>query len=212
MTFRGFPEQALVFYEGLEADNSKAYWTDHKQVYDDCVAGPLRALLDELGPEFGEAKVFRPYRDVRFSKDKSPYKTTAAAAVTEAGGGALYLQLSAEGLMVGGGYYDTTTAQARRLRAAIADDRTGPQLMAVLEGLQGYEPFGEPLKRLPKEYDEDHPRAAWLRQRSLALGRSWAPAAWLHKAACKDRVAEAWRALQPLNEWLGRCVGPATRD
>ena len=70
MSFDGFPDEALVFYEGLEADNSKAYWTDHKAVYDGCVAAPMKALLEEL-TSFGEAKLFRPYRDVRFSKDKS---------------------------------------------------------------------------------------------------------------------------------------------
>jgi uncharacterized protein (DUF2461 family) len=77
----GFPEEALVFYEGLEADNTKAYWTDHKAVYERAVREPLDALLAELAPEFGTAKVFRPYRDVRFSKDKTPYKTAAAAVV-----------------------------------------------------------------------------------------------------------------------------------
>lgn len=70
MTFTGFPEQALVFYEGLRADNSKAYWTDHKGVYDSCVKAPMEALIASLEGGFGRAKFFRPYRDVRFSKDK----------------------------------------------------------------------------------------------------------------------------------------------
>jgi uncharacterized protein (DUF2461 family) len=68
--FAGFPEEALVFYEGLRADNTKAYWTDHKSLYDAAVRAPMQALLDELEPEFGRAKLFRPYRDVRFAKDK----------------------------------------------------------------------------------------------------------------------------------------------
>ena len=76
--FDGFPERALIFYEGLEADNSKPYWTDHKAVYEECVQAPMLALLAELEPEFGAAKFFRPYRDVRFAKDKTPYKTNAA--------------------------------------------------------------------------------------------------------------------------------------
>lgn len=73
--FTGFPVAALDFYEDLEADNSKAFWAAHKAVYDDCVRGPMRALLGELEDEFGEGKMFRPYRDVRFSRDKIPYKT-----------------------------------------------------------------------------------------------------------------------------------------
>ncbi len=75
MAFSGWAEEALDFYEGLEADNTKTYWTRQKAVYEDKVLRPMMELLDELGPEFGESKIFRPYRDVRFSKDKTPYKT-----------------------------------------------------------------------------------------------------------------------------------------
>ena len=73
--FRGWPAEALEFYEGLEADNSKAYWTAHKDVYETVVLSPMKAIAAELAPEFGDGKVFRPNRDVRFSTDKSPYKT-----------------------------------------------------------------------------------------------------------------------------------------
>jgi uncharacterized protein (DUF2461 family) len=76
MEFTGFRDEAFAFYDGLRADNSKTYWTAHKHVYDECVRGPMQALLDSLAPAFGgEATLFRPYRDVRFSADKSPYKT-----------------------------------------------------------------------------------------------------------------------------------------
>ena len=108
MAFAGFPEQALDFYDGLEADNSKAYWTDHKAVYDDCVAGPLKALLTELEPTFGVAKVFRPFRDVRFSKDKTPYKTRQYAVVHSNNQG-LYVGIDAHGLHLGGGMFHTTS-------------------------------------------------------------------------------------------------------
>jgi uncharacterized protein (DUF2461 family) len=72
MVFAGLPEEALLFYEGLQADNTKAYWSDHRATYDACVKAPMEALLAELEPEFGPAKFFRPYRDVRFSKDNTP--------------------------------------------------------------------------------------------------------------------------------------------
>ena len=71
MAFEGWPAEALEFYEGLQADNSRTYWTRHKPVYDQQVLGPMADLVAELAPEFGDAKIFRPYRDVRFSKDKS---------------------------------------------------------------------------------------------------------------------------------------------
>src|SRR4029077_17642390 len=75
MAFQGWPEAALDFYDGLEEDNSKAYWTAHKAIYDEAVRGPMTDLTEELGKDFGETKIFRPNRDIRFSADKSPYKT-----------------------------------------------------------------------------------------------------------------------------------------
>src|SRR6187401_2496103 len=101
MPFRGWPVEALEFYEGLEVDNTKTYWTENKAVYEGQVRAPMEALLVELAPEFGEGRIFRPYRDVRFSADKSPYKTNLGAHL--AGGG--YLQLSADGLAAGLGTY-----------------------------------------------------------------------------------------------------------
>jgi len=120
MAFSGWGDEALEFYEGLAADNSKTYWTRQKSVYEDKVLRPMTELLDELGPEFGESKIFRPYRDIRFSKDKTPYKTHLGAML---GGG--YIQLSAEGLAAGDGMYGMASDQVGRYREAVAGDRTG---------------------------------------------------------------------------------------
>jgi uncharacterized protein (TIGR02453 family) len=210
--FPGFPEEALVFYEGLCADNTKAYWSDHKHVYERAVKAPMEALLADLEPEFGQAKFFRPYRDVRFAKDKTPYKEHAGAVVINSQDGALYVQLSAEGLYVGGGYWHTQTDQAQRLRAAIADERTGAQLQAILDRLEGWQVIGERLKRLPKPYEPDHPRAELLHAKSLAAGRAFEPAEWLHEPECGLRVAQAWREVTPLKEWLMQHVGPTRRE
>jgi uncharacterized protein (TIGR02453 family) len=209
--FQGFPEPALDFYEGLVADNSKAYWADHKHVYDTAVRAPLQALLDELGPEFGEAKLFRPYRDVRFTKDKTPYKTAAAAAIGDDVQGGLYVQLSAEGLMVAGGAHGLATDQARRLRAAVAEDRPGRRLVAVLEDLRGagFSVEGERLKRLPKDVEPDHPRADLLTLKTLFAVQAHEPGEWLHTSLARDVVAQAWRRLVPLNDWLREHVGPS---
>ena len=209
MSFDGFPEQALIFYEGLAADNTKAYWSDHKATYDTCVAAPMQALLAELEPEFGPAKLFRPYRDVRFAKDKTPYKTQAAAVVRGDGEDSLYLALSADGLFLGGGYHHLATDQARRLRAAIADELTGPPLATELDALRaaGWEVGGEQLARIPKPWDDGHPRAGLLRHKSLTASRAHPPAAWLHTPAPLARVAEGWRQLGPLNDWLRQRVG-----
>lgn len=216
MTFRGFPDEAFVFYEGLMADNTKAYWTDHKPTYDTCVKAPMEALLAKLEPEFGPATFFRPYRDVRFAKDKTPYKEHAAAVVKDdpSGKAALYVQLDADGLYIGSGYFHTATDQAQRLRAAIANDRTGAQLVTILATLTGisWEVFGERLKRLPKEYDASHPRADLLHHKSLVAGKRLQPAAWMRTPKCADRIAAMWRELLPLGEWLKVNVGASTME
>jgi uncharacterized protein (DUF2461 family) len=79
--FRGWPAEALEFCEGLEAGNSKGYWTARKDVYETVVLSAMKAILAELAPEFGDGKVFRPDRDVRFSAGKSPYKTHIGAII-----------------------------------------------------------------------------------------------------------------------------------
>lgn len=210
MEFAGFPDRALLFYEGLEADNSKPYWTDNKAAYDECVKGPMEALLRDLEPRFGAAKFFRPYRDVRFSNDKTPYKTHAAAAVEGPdGSGALYLQFGADGLFLAGGYYMIAKDQVDLLRAAVADDRTGPQVERVLDALrrQSFEVSGPELVRVPPAYAKDHPRAELLRHKSLTAHRHLEPGAWLHTPQCRERVIDSWQALAPLGDWLERNVG-----
>lgn len=210
--FEGFPEEAFELYEGLEADNSKAYWEAHREVYERAVRAPVLALLAELEPEVGRGKLFRPNRDVRFSADKSPYKTHAGAVVQDddAGDGALYLQVSADGLLLAGGYWRTTKDQVARYREAVAHDGTGPALVRVLRALErdGWEVGGEQLVRVPKPWLPDHPRADLLRRKSLTASLAPEPGEWLSTRECLDVVREGFRALAPLNRWLRRHVGP----
>jgi uncharacterized protein (TIGR02453 family) len=207
MAFRGWPAEALEFYEGLEADNSKTYWTAHKAVYDEKVHAPMVALLAELEPEFGAAKLFRPYRDVRFSADKSPYKTSIAASLERGG----YLQLTASGLSAGSGMYQLAPDQLARYRQAVADDGTGTALTALVATVEGkgIEVTGghDNLKTTPKGYPKDHPRAELLRYKGLIAWRSWPVAAWLGTAAAKRRIVDFLHAAQPLRDWLATNVG-----
>ena len=209
MAFRGWKPQAIEFYEGLEADNSKTYWQAHKADYDALVLRPMEELLDELAPEFGEGRIFRPYRDVRFSADKSPYKTNIAAGI----GGVGYLQFSADGLMAGSGYWMMAADQLERYRAAVAGDRTGAALDKITAaarkaGLQVT--AHESLKSAPRGYPKDHPRIELLRLKGLITWREWPPAAWLGTAKAKDRVVDFLRASAPLRTWLDDHVGEST--
>jgi uncharacterized protein (TIGR02453 family) len=203
--FTGFGDGAVEFYDGLRADNSKAYWTDHREIYERDVRAPMLALLADLEPEFGAGKVFRPYRDVRFSSDKSPYKTHCGGYA-----GAFYVEVSAEGLMAAAGYYAMVPDQLARFRAAVDDGRRGGDLSSRLSALEraGLTVDGDRLKTRPRGVDPDHPRVQLLRHRSLYAWRRWAPDDALHGPAARERVAGAWRTLRPLTEWLADHVGP----
>lgn len=211
MAFRGWPSEALEFFEGLEADNSKTYWTAHKEVYEQQVRAPMEALLTDLEPEFGPGKIFRPYRDVRFSADKTPYKTAIAASLAEGG----YVQLSANGLAAGSGMYMMARDQLARYRAAVDDDKSGPALEDMTRrAAQGkIEITGhEKMKRTPRGYPSDHPRAELLCNKGLIAWKEWPVAAWLGTAAAKKRVTDFLRATTPLNDWLTAHVGPSTEE
>ncbi|MFL6238707.1 MAG: DUF2461 domain-containing protein [Actinomycetes bacterium] len=209
--FRGFPDDAIAFYEGLEADNSKAYWTANKQVYDEVVPAPMQALLDAVEPEFGAGSIFRPYRDVRFSRDKSPYKTHIGATIGELQGAVYYVQLSADGLMAAPGLHGPDPSQVERFREAVDDDSAGGDLLGIVEAVEkaGYEVGGEALKTAPRGYPLDHPRIRFLRHKGLYASKSWPPAKWLGTAKALDRVIETWRGLAPLTQWLDKHVGSA---
>ncbi|MBX7449758.1 MULTISPECIES: DUF2461 domain-containing protein [Mycobacteriaceae] len=205
MAFRGWPIEAVEFYEGLEADNSKVYWQEHKAVYEQQVKAPMEELLAELADEFGEGKLFRPYRDVRFSADKTPYKTTCAATL-----GKGYVAFSADGLSVGSGLYMPEPAALARFRAAVDADDTGTELASIVADLHraGYQTMAhEVLKTAPRGFPKDHPRIELLRHKGLAMMKSWPVGAWLGTRKAKDRVVTALRAAAPLNEWLARHVG-----
>ena len=112
--FTGFPPQALDFYDDLEVDNTRSFWEKHKGTYDYSVRRPMVALCAALAPEFGEAKVFRPFRDVRFAKDKTPYKTAQGAFVGVGPATGWYVEISARGVRTGAGFYDATRSPDRR--------------------------------------------------------------------------------------------------
>jgi len=163
MSFEGFPVAALDFYDDLEADNSRSFWTAHADVYETCVRTPMRELADALTEDFGDVKMFRPHRDVRFSKDKTPYKTYQDMFVPVGPALGWYMRISAPGVMVGAGFYDASSESLRALREVIAGPR-GSELELLLAPLlkAGWELGGEQVATVPRGYDKDHPRISLL--------------------------------------------------
>ncbi len=204
MSFEGFPVAALDFYDDLEVDNTKSFWEAHKEVYADSVKAPMVALTAALEPEFGTAKIFRPYRDVRFAKDKTPYKSHQGAFVAVGPATGWYVEVSARGVRTGAGFYEASGPRLAAFRAAVADDKSGPALKRILTKLEkaGFEIGGDRLKTSPRGFDADHPRIELLRHRSLTVGHWIGFEPVVHTPELLDLVRDDWKALRPLVEWI----------
>jgi uncharacterized protein (TIGR02453 family) len=211
--FDGFPNAAFDWFAGLEADNSKRYFAAHRETYEHAARGPLEALLEELADEFdGRVKMFRQHRDVRFSADKSPYKTTTYGLIFERPGSeaGLFAQLSGTGFFAGTGYHVLAPDQLERFREAIVDDETGPALEQAVAAVHsaGVETFGEALKTAPRGCPKDHPRVVLLRHRSLVAGRRLDPTAkGIGRKPALDHARATWAACGTMNAWLDEHVG-----
>lgn len=208
--FAGWPADYQEFFLGLEMDNSKAYFEAHRADYLEKVKGPLEALVAVLEPEFGPGKVTRPNRDLRFSRDKSPYKTRIYANVGIGSGGG-HVSLDGNGLTAAAGRYGLDPSVLPRFREAVAAEAGGSRLAAIVASLEkaGYEVGGEELKRVPAGYPADHPRARLLRHKRLFMWRSFGLQPWLGSPSAAEHVATVWRAAKPLNDWFDKYVGPA---
>ena len=212
--FVGFGDEAFDFYLGLAADNSKAYWTEHKQVYDSAVREPMQALLEQLAPEFDATpSMFRPYRDIRFSQDKSPYKTHQGALLNVAPGVGYFLSLDADGLYVGGGFHTQQRDQTKRFRAAIDQDVAGGDLEVIVAKLEkrGLEIGGAQVATRPRGVPADHPRLDLMRREYITAGRAIAPSE-AGGAEFATLVRKDWRALTPLIEWIMKYAAPSTDE
>ena len=211
--FEGFGQHGLEFFERLSVDNTKAFWLANRTQFEAEVAEPLHALADELSPQFGQAKVFRPYRDVRFSTDKTPYKEHAAFGFFEGTGG-LYFQVSPAGLLLAGGMYEPARDQLERFRDLQDDPKAVRSLDALLPQLAdvGY-PLGEgaPLKTAPRGRSVDHPRIELIRRTMLTVSHTFAPEPWFFDRELLDRVAQGFVTIGRWNSWLADHVGQSEK-
>jgi uncharacterized protein (TIGR02453 family) len=208
MGFQGWPATAIDFYDGLEEDNSRAYWQAPKAVYERDVLPPMEELLAELEGQLGAGRIFRPYRDIRFSADKSPYKTTIAATVDRGG----YIQFSAAGLAAGRGLYQMSPDQLQRYRRAVDSEPSGTALAAIVAAIRdgGIEVTAHGrLKTGPRGFARDHPRIDLLCLKGLIAWQQWPAGNWLATSGAAARLLEFFAAAQPLADWLEARIGPA---
>ncbi len=212
MGFSGLPTEGIDFFEQLAADNSKAFWADNKHRYVEFVKAPMTELAEEL-TEFGPFHLFRPHNDLRFSKNKPPYKTQQGAYGELEGGSGYYVQFSAEGLMVGSGYYAMAKDQLQRFRELVDADHTGEEIAAIAAEMRA-EKFEvtaiDELKTAPRGYPRDHPRIELLRMKGCLAMKNFGAPKWIHSQTAATRIRDTWTATRPLTDWLDAHVGPST--
>lgn len=205
----GIPLDALDSFEELAAENTRTWWQAQRARWEESVREPMEWLTEALTDEFGAAHLYRPQRDVRFSHDKSPYKDHQGALAATVPGVGWYVQVSAAGLMTGGGFHPTGPDQTARYRAAVDAPATGQALEAVVHRLvgQGWETGGEAVRTRPRGVPADHPRLDLMRHKHLVVSRQHGAPDWLATDAVLDHVRADWRAVRPLVEWMTEHVG-----
>ncbi len=230
-----FTPASLAFLRGLARHNNKPWFEAHRESYENDVRAPMRALIEELdvrlarlAPEItGDPKrsMFRINRDIRFSKDKSPYKTHAACwfrhqgashkvgGEADEGSAGLYFHLQPRKSFVGAGIWMPPRPALNKIRDAIAEDAKG--FARVVEdprsGRFGGLDDGAMLKRMPRGFAEDHPAAKWLRYQSFTIGRLLTDKQVLGPGLVTVLVGD-FTLMMPLVRWLNRALGlkPAT--
>src|SRR5436305_14534649 len=161
--FEGFGPTVREWFKGLEADNTRQYFAATRDFFEESIREQMEALLTELSATFGgEVKMFRQNRDIRFSPDKSPYKTNTYGVLrgSEIAAEGLYASISANGLVAGGGYHMMARDQLERYREQVADEGRGPELAKLLAKATkaGLEVWGESLATAPRGYPKEHPQ------------------------------------------------------
>ena len=236
--FTGFPKEGYGFFHELSIEMNRDWFAENKQRYEALWVEPLQALIAEVAPKLpvktGEAKILRIYRDVRFSKEKAPYKTHIAARIPTtkghtamylhfgiAGGGGAAAGSAAEGQRglideewTGGGCYFFDPKQLAVWRKTVAG-RGGEGLVRVVEGLRkkGYTVGGfDDYKRIPRPYTEDHPRAALLKQKGLTTSFPEIPRGLLHKPAFAKWLIDHAKAVAPLTKWLDEHIPKSSEE
>jgi uncharacterized protein (TIGR02453 family) len=214
--FQGFYSEAFTFFEELEKDNSKTFWEAHKSIWEQKIHQPMQDFLDAFEGEIPPLRIFRPNRDVRFSKDKSPYKLWIGA-TSEArgvGGVGYYVRLGPTGFSVACGAYVMARDQLERFRDAIDHPISGVQFEEMAHALAALSlpvmSGGEaPLKTVPPGYPKDHPRAEFLRWKGVAVVKNFnKDELWLYTPEAVEKVRAVWRGVEPLKDWLDSHVGP----
>lgn len=217
--FNSFPSGTIKFLKGIRKQNTKAWFDAHRSDYDDFYVAPAKAFVETVGiklkklaPEIVaepriNGSIFRINKDVRFSKDKRPYKDHLDFAFWEgekkSSSSSLFLRVSPDGVFIGAGFHLGCPEHQKALRASVADTESGKFLATVAKKLRktGYDLEGKHYKRFPRGFPDDGPAAEFLLHNALYVVTEDKP-----KVACESDLLNVcirhWKAAMPLHRWL----------
>jgi uncharacterized protein (TIGR02453 family) len=222
--FTGFPPEGLEFLASLVENNNREWFEANKQTYLEYIASPAVAFIETLGDRLqfisphiqydtrtnGQGSLMRIYRDVRFSKDKSPYKTwvgirfwEGAGKKTECPGFFLWFESNQAGLFTG--MYGFSKEMLKAYRAAVADDELGAELELAIQAVQStgdYKIGGEQYKRVPRGFDPEHPRAALLKHKAFYASAPRMTPAELNSSELVNICMDHCENMAPLHHWM----------
>ncbi|NOK59460.1 MAG: DUF2461 domain-containing protein [Chloroflexi bacterium AL-W] len=226
-TFQGFPSEARTFFGDIRENNNKEWFEQHKPRFKTLVQQPAQELVVALGEQLkgfvpgvqyntqlnGSGSIMRIYRDTRFSKDKSPYKTNLGVVWWEGSGKKMeepcfYFNLDAEGVWLAGGLYIFPKHILEPYRHAVIDERLGPALETAIIEVQanGVSVEGEQYRTVPRGFDKAHPRAELLKYQGMISSPRPIPEEVWTSSALVDVCVEYFRSILPLHQWLVRMV------
>ncbi len=219
--FEGFPKEGIRFLRQLKKNNNRAWFNEHKSEYEDFVKLPMQSLVAALQPHVAnfapeidvhpKRSLFRIYRDTRFSKDKTPYKTHVAAVFHLRGhwqnSGGYYVHIELGAVYVGGGIYMPDSDQLRKIRRAIVDPKA--KFRSIVESKMFKKQFGgiegEKLQRVPQGFEADHPMAGWLKHKQFYTGVEWNEKE-CYSVNFVSKVVNVYKDLHPLIRFLNEAL------
>jgi len=220
--FSGFPRECIAFYASLKENNDKTWFDSHRNEYEHFIMEPARSFVTEMGdalrgivPDIHadprtNRSIFRIYRDTRFSKDKSPYKTHMAVFFWEGSGPKMecpgfYFHFDTEQLLLGAGLYLFPKHMLHAYRHSVVHPKHGESLVQLLDDIRirkDYTIGGKHYKRVPRGYDTDHERAELLLYNGLRIGKTEPNPDILFSKELTLHCIDVFKILLPVHQWL----------
>jgi uncharacterized protein (TIGR02453 family) len=224
--FTGFPPETFAFLKTLAKNNSKEWFDKHREDYEQFHLAPAKAFVEAIAPGLKKisksinaeprvnGSIFRINRDVRFSKDKRPYKTTLDLWFWEGEkrgweSPGFYLRLMPDGFVAGAGLHGFSPEQLKKYRQAVIDEKSGAALTKMVQGLEGLKLGEATRKKVPRGFDADHPRVQFLLCDALYATYEAPLTKTVHKAEFVDVCLDIFRRADPISQWLGKYVAKA---